>query len=204
LGTFEFGDPTQMSWTIADRTPAFGWLQGASVLTGSFLGDGRDTLILVNSDGWWLGTIPFGSQEMSWKSMGNVTYGADVPVNSAIVGDFVGNGKDALLLYSPAHKNWWLGAIPFGSNKMSWRTVGNWTNIAANTSFIWAGDFRVNGKGELLIYDDNYTWWLGSLAFAGDQLSWQRVGASPILSPCPLSRLRGLTTIFSATTSGTY
>jgi hypothetical protein len=176
LGTFEFGNSTQMSWTIAEKAPILGW---SSIWAGNFLGDGRDTLLLVNSDGWWLGTFPFGSQEMSWKSIVSVNYGADAIVDSALVGNFVGNGKDALLLYSPAHKNWWLGAIPFGGNQISWRTVGNWTNIAANTSFLWSGDCHVNGKEELLFYDDNYTWWLGSLAFAGDQLSWQKVGASP-------------------------
>jgi hypothetical protein len=181
LGTFEFGYSTQMSWTIANRTPSFGSLQGCIVWTGNFLGDGRDTLLLHDSNGdWWIGNFPFGSQQLSWTGAGNSNV-ADVDLLSEAVmlGDFVGNGKDALLLYSPKDQNWWLGAIPFGSNQMSWRTVGNWTNIIASTSYIWEGEFRVNGKTELLFYDDKYTWWLGSLAFTGDQISWQSVGPSP-------------------------
>jgi hypothetical protein len=189
LGTFGFGDTTNMSWSVADNTPQFGWLNDRRVWTGDFLGDGRDTLLLYdNSVGdWWLGTFPFGSQQMTWSRAGNsnvfdVDLGIYMMFENIMLGDFVGDGKDALLLYAPKDGNWWLGAIPFGGNQVSWRTIGSWTNNISSTSPIWTGDLRVNGKTELLYYDDNFTWWLGSLAWAGNEFSWQTVGTTPALA----------------------
>ncbi len=161
------------------------WNGGSAHRTwsGDFNGDGRtDSLFYYAGNGdFWFG-LSDGTQ-LNWSRAANVavqfpkTFGGFLGASDAFYpGDFNGDGKEDILLYSGSDGNFWLGT----SNG----TTLTFTNVSASGGFgnlldgkhsIRIGDYNGDGKTDVGFYSaPDGNWWLG--ISSGTALTWSGAG----------------------------
>jgi hypothetical protein len=162
------------------------WNGGTAHATwsGDFNGDGKtDSLFYYAGNGdFWLG-LSDGNQ-LNWSRAGNVaaqfsSYGSFLGASYAFYpGDFNGDGKEDMLLYSGSDGNFWLGT--------SSGTALTWTNASASSGFgnlldgkhdIHIGDFNGDKKTDVTFYSSaDGNWWIGTSN--GTTLTWNGAGST--------------------------
>jgi hypothetical protein len=165
---------TQMDWTLVGNTSGFGnLLEDHRFWFGHFSNpDQIDLLFYTAADGnWWLGR--FSTMQLRWSLACNTSnFGNLYDDRPFWVGDFLGTKRSAILFYTPADGNWWLGHFS-AQQQLTW-------NRACNTSHLgnlndgrpfWTGNFSSQDQTDLLFFSpDDGHWWLGH--FSATQLNW--------------------------------
>ena len=168
----------ELGWAMVGNTSGFGHAisDGRPFLVADFNGDQKSEILFYfpGDDNWWLGAIAGG--ELEWTHV-STTHDLHSSLHSARfwTGDFSGDGREDLLVYSLGSHAWHLGTFT-SADKLRWTLVGTTKDFyEGDDRLVWAADFTDDGKASVLFYypgDDN--WWLGSITH--NELSWRRVG----------------------------
>ncbi len=167
-------DGSNWNFIEGDGSGAIAWWNigsADSYVAGDFNGDGRDEVLALNPNGWhhtmsfngssWSFIEGDGSGAIAWWNIGSV--------DSYVVGDFNGNGRDELLALNP---NGWHHTMSF--NGSSWSFIEGdgsgaiaWWNIGSADSYV-TGNFTGGGQEEILAVNPNG--WHHTMRFDG--ASW--------------------------------
>jgi hypothetical protein len=146
---------------------------------GDFAATGHDQILIYDQSrtDWWLGG--FFSGEGRWKKRGDTSgFGNLLDGGHPLwVGRFTG-GHDQVLFYFVGDGNWWLGTMNPG--QLTWTLVDNsagFGNLLDRQHHIWSGDFRGNGRRQMLFhYTGDRRWWMADLSDDKAQLNWTERG----------------------------
>lgn len=170
LGSFS---DNQLHWQLANNSASFGnLLEGHKFWVGNFTSSQQlDLLFYYPGDGnWWFGR--FTETQLNWKLVGNTAgFGNLADGRPFWIGKFIEVEQIALLFYTPADGNWWLGYME--EEHLNWKLAGNTTgfgNLTDGRPF-FTGNFTSSNRIDILFFSPaDQHWWLGS--FVGTQLQW--------------------------------
>jgi GxGYxY sequence motif in domain of unknown function N-terminal/GxGYxYP putative glycoside hydrolase C-terminal domain/FG-GAP-like repeat len=171
---------TQLAWQLAAHTPGFGnLLDGQHRLhAADFDGDGKTDLAYYqqSDDSWHIG-ISDGST-LSWFDAGHGVGDLLGGARRLSVGDYTGDHKADLLVYSRSDGSWRLGMS--SGHAFTWRqaaSTGGFGNLLDGSHLIYDGDFTGDGKQDVLFhYVGDGNWWLGTSD--GANLTWSNAGST--------------------------
>ena len=188
IGKYDNVGTNPINWSVVANTAEFGNLaDGRPIWIGDFDGNGRaDVLIYSPGDSSWrLGRFSdsAASNQIEWSVVANTAEFGNLADGRPIwIGDFDGNGRADVLIYSPGDSSWRLGRFSdsAASNQIEWSVVANTAEFGnlADGRPIWIGDFDGNGRADVLIYSSgDSSWRLGrfSDSAASNQIEWSVV-----------------------------
>jgi hypothetical protein len=176
-------DGHALSWRLAGNVSGFGDLTDPSrrLFTGDFNGDRKmDVLFFNTGDGnWWMG-LSDGSA-LAWHVAGNTKgFGSILDQSHALLsGDFDGDSRTDVALYSASDGNWWFGRS--NGDTLSWNLAGNakgFGDLVDSNHGLWSGDFDGDGKSDVGFYfAGDGRWWIGRSD--GSTLAWNLASTVP-------------------------
>jgi hypothetical protein len=181
-GDFWFGlsDGQKLTWSRAVNVAGFGNLVdgGHAFYIADFNGD-KKTDVLFYSTGdsnWWLGTSS--GTALSFALVGNTPNIGNVldGKHSVRVGDYDGNGKADVAVYSNADGSWNIGLS--NGTALTWSSAGatgGFGDLLDGAHAFYDGDFDGDGKADVLFYyNGDQSLWLGHST--GTALTWSTLG----------------------------
>ena len=177
---FGLSDGATLTWHRAGNTGDIGnWTDGRHAFyTGDIDGDHKTDAIVYdgNDQRWRIGRSD--GDALTWRllSPGNGVANLLDGRHRVSIGDYDGDGKSDVLVYSAADGSWRLGAADGGA--LTWRLLGNtggFGDLLDGSHAFFDGDWNGDGRRDVLFfYNGDGNWWMG--VSSGTALSWHLAG----------------------------
>jgi FG-GAP-like repeat len=153
-----------------------------AMVEGDFTGNGQMDVAGWNELGYWTVGVPNGSgqfQTAQWES----GFGAQMTWKTFLVGDFTGNGRDDIAMFSNTGQ-WWLAVSTGNSFQMQrWDVPGAWAPVSQWMDW-QVGDFNGDGLADVAGLSSSGAWKVGiSTGTSFQAQTWLPSKSWPIALP---------------------